>query len=285
MSGEASLSQRAERALTAALEQGGGSRSIDGHGRVARLEQNMLDCMTVAQLREATAQVARGRGGELVPQDGHPPPMHSAFSSAALAINAFACWQGDEALLSLGGFDGFERVGFERRFPIFAGGTPPHLDVVADAPERLVAVESKCTEYLRSHPAAFSDAYERPEAVARLAHPSWEAEYRALRADPGRYGFLDAAQLIKHYLGLKRHGGRSVTLLYLYWEPTNADEHEPFRSHRGEIEAFGRRLDDPELAFRAQSYAELWRDWEAVPEPSWIGEHGDNLRRRYDVAI
>lgn len=90
MSAEASVRHRAERALTAALERGGGSRSIDADGRVARLEENMLDCMTVAQLREATAQVARGAGASSHPRTDirrrctpRSPRPHSAPTPAS----------------------------------------------------------------------------------------------------------------------------------------------------------------------------------------------------------
>jgi hypothetical protein len=53
-----------------------------------------------------------------------------------------------------------------------------------------------------------------------------------LRDSPDEYRLFNAAQIVKHYLGLKRHKDnllqdRSVTLLYLYWEPIGADAEHP----------------------------------------------------------
>lgn len=45
-----------------------------------------------------------------------------------------------------------------------------------------------------------------------------------LLQEPKRYLYLDAAQLVKHALGFARcYADRTVTLLYLYWEPRNAE--------------------------------------------------------------
>jgi hypothetical protein len=53
--------------------------------------------------------------------------------------------------------------------------------------------------------------------------------YERLCRGPETFRYVDAAQLVKHYFGLKawceRNGGRRATLLYLYWEPLEADRH------------------------------------------------------------
>ena len=54
--------------------------------------------------------------------------------------------------------------------------------------------------------------------------------YRALRDNGTLYRHLDAAQLIKHYLGLRNtFPGRDVTLLNLFWKPANAADFPEFR--------------------------------------------------------
>jgi hypothetical protein len=50
------------------------------------------------------------------------------------------------------------------------------------------------------HPVSFASIY--AEAIA-AAHPSWREIVALLRASPNKYRFFNAAQIVKHYLGLK----------------------------------------------------------------------------------
>jgi hypothetical protein len=80
--------------------------------------------------------------------------MHAAYSSAMLAVNSFAHWRNskqDLGLLQLGGASNFTDLQFERKLATGLRGTPPHLDVLAEGSQNVVAVESKCTEYLSEH--------------------------------------------------------------------------------------------------------------------------------------
>ena len=48
--------------------------------------------------------------------------------------------------------------------------------------------------------------------------------FLSLRAEPEQYLFLDAAQLVKHYLGLNHtYPLKRRVLVYLYWEAANAE--------------------------------------------------------------
>ena len=139
-------------------------------------------------------------------------------------------------------------------------------------------------EHLGRHVASFSEAYDT--RIAALAHPTWKAEFRALKANRRRYAFLDAAQLVKHYLGLRNSfPDRRCTLLYLYWEPTNATVHDAFVRHRDDVERFRRALDDPAVRFEAESYLDLWSRWEDQSEDVWMARHVAGLHARYRVAI
>jgi len=227
--------------------------------------------------------LTEGAGGELV---GDTPKMHAAYSSAMLAVNSFARWRNNEndlRLLQLGGASGFTDLRFERKLATGLRGTPPHLDVLAENGS-VVAVESKCTEYLAEHTASFKDVYE--SKVDELADDSWVLEYKRLVENPRRFRFLNAAQLIKHYLGIKNGlGGRPAILLYLYWEPSNADTSGLFAAHREEVAQFGGELADSEVQFQSLSYPELWSQWEAQESPSWLSAQVTALRERYSVAI
>ena len=100
--------------------------------------------------------------------------------------------------------------------------------------------------------------------------------------DPGIYRWLDAAQLIKHAFGLMRsHPG--ATLLYLYWEPLNADL-ALFEEHRREIRAFADKVGKSPTPFRAMSYNVLWESWDPSAS-AWLRTHLEDIRARYAVEI
>lgn len=172
-----------------------------------------------AELDESLRDVSKGDGGELrVPKYGGQPSFHSAYSSCALAINSFGPWRLRPTGLKLCGEERFESLQLEVKFPIDPHWrTAPNLDVLVEAGDHVIAIESKLTEYLASkHTAMFRDAYDG--AVERLAHQTWREQYERLRASPDEFAFFNAAQVVKHYLGLKadrgsRIAGRRVMLL------------------------------------------------------------------------
>ena len=61
-------------------------------------------------------------------------------------------------------------------------------------------------------------------------------------------------------LGLARtFSDRPVTLLYLFWEPANAEASPVFAAHRAEISEFAARMTGSSPTFEAMSYPELWQ--------------------------
>ncbi len=161
---------------------------------------------------------------------------------------------------------------------------PPNLDLVARSPGAVVAIESKCTEYLGRKTARFSARYE--SLIDDHRDGGWATAYRALKGDPKSFRYLDAAQLVKHYLGL-RHTFKTghLTLLYLYWEPQNPEDDETFTAHRDEIVGFAAMVAGSSIEFRHHSYSQLWDAWSARNEPSWLAQHVRNLKQRYEVPI
>jgi Protein of unknown function (DUF429)/Restriction Endonuclease associating with ARP len=236
------------------------------------------------ELKQAIRADLSGKGGaELVARSDQGAKFHAAHSSACLAANAFGPWLREHKELPLGGQTFIGETHLEVECPSGLRGTPPTLDCLVDGPE-VLAVESKCTEIFQTHEAKFSAAY--GPAVAELAHPSWRAEFERLIEDPRRYRFLDAAQLIKHYLGLRRRfTDRRVTLAYLYWEPSNANALAACAVHAAEVEEFSRRVADRRLTFVPMSYRRVWDEWAATSQPTWLQEHAAALRGRYDMAV
>jgi hypothetical protein len=275
---------RAITALTARLREriGAGAFMPDRAEYVSDLRDNLVPGV-VPELFEA--ELRQGDGAELDGKNGKPPKFKAAFSSSALGVNAFAPWKRSPETLWLSGVRGFENIAFEKKCPNgLKTNRPPNLDVFARAGDHVVAVESKCTEFLRGKVAKFAAQYE--QAVANLFEPQWTAIYRDLVADPRAYRWLDAAQLVKHYLGLRHsHGRDRVRLLYLFWEPANADDLEVFGAHREEIRSFASTVEGSAVEFKAMSYPDLWREWDRLPGPDWLPGHLSNLRARYETEI
>jgi hypothetical protein len=198
--------QTLERAKTRLLEaaiRANPRAQFDAAGYALRLEDNLVDGVS-KELFEADYRAGAGR--EL---DGK---MRAAHSSAALVVNTFARWRKSPSTLLLANVSGFNSLRFEVVFPTGLGGTPPHLDLVAYGPAP-IAVESKCLEYLTPKTPVFSRSYDTITDSRRDS--PWFGLIDLLRRDPGRYRYLDAAQLVKHALGLMRAPFiEDVTLLY-----------------------------------------------------------------------
>ena len=150
-----------------------------------------------------------------------------------------------------------------------------------------MAVESKFLETLRpTKEAEFKESYN--QVIQTKAEPVWQDTYKALLVDPKKFIHLDAAQLVKHYLGIRNtFQDRRVTkvLVYLFWEPTNADDLPEFREHRREVELFSRAVEGSEIRFVALSYSQLWQNWST--ESGWddMLAHIEALTLRYELSI
>lgn len=257
---------------------------LDGQsGYVADYRSNLVVGITPGQFE---SDLRQGSGNELEWDGPRPPKFNAAFSSSALAVNAFARWRGHERMLELCEWRGFDSLEFEARCPNgLARATPPNLDVLLKRGDEIVAIESKCLEYLRVKEAKFSSRYD--ELVASGDHDDgWITAYRALVREPGRYRYLDAAQLVKHYFGLKHtYPDSAVTLLYLYWEPEGVAGRLVFQAHRDEVADFASLVGLGAIRFRAMNYLDLWGKWEQLSDPGWLREHLVQLRGRYAVTI
>ena len=251
--------------------------AISPAGYLARLEDNLLPGVVLQQFVE---DLEKSDGRELEAK------FLAIHSSAALAVNAFARFKDAPGDLALAGRAGFETLAFELKCPTgLRGGRAPNLDLVAQGPAGVVAVESKCTEHLQPKAARFSPAYGQQIRDERRAG-AWFRAMATVRERPERFRLLDVAQLIKHAFGLARcFKGQPTTLLYLYWEPIDAARQPLMLAHRLEVARFARLVRGGVPAFHAQSYRELWDDWQQPGRPSWLQEHALNLRARYAVSL
>jgi hypothetical protein len=285
------LQQQAIQELAAAFERTTGLE-LNAKRQAPTPRANVIPTVPDPELERALPDVRRGSGGELTPpKSGGLPSFHSVRSSCALAVSVFGPWRLRPQTLRLCGLSEFTRLEFEVKFPILEEAhrfkTPPNLDVVAWRPGRIVAVESKFVEQIDpKHTADFDVLY---DPAIQAADPRWRAKIEVLQACPDEYRFFNAAQIVKHYLGLKADrtgeiGSRSVTLLYLFWEPRNPDANPFFVQHCAEVADFAEDLGDDQLTFEFLSYPELWSQW-ADDADTTPRDHTRALESRYLIQL
>lgn len=265
-------------ALAAALTRQRPGLQLDDKGYAADFRQTLLAGVAPEDFE---ADLRAGSGNELATK------FRAAHSSCGLAVNCFAPFRRRLADLNVPGLATATGLDFERKCPAgIAGRTPPNLDVVLTGPQGVVGIESKLTETLGAHTCNFSPDYDNEIRDDRRDH-GWFREMHRLMKDKTRYKHLDAAQLIKHAFGLAHSfAGQPVTLLYLFWEPVNADAFAVFAAHRREIAEFSGRVAGPGPAFRAMSYPELWSRWRDRPAlPAWLAAHLEQVTGRYLLRI
>ena len=133
-------------ALQDALKASSAKVDLDEKGYTDSVSDNLLPSVAVADFE---ADLRQGSGDELTGK------IRAAHSSTALAVNCFAPFRRSPSHLHLCGTEGFTSLHFEKKCPTGLRGTPPNLDVLASRSDRVVAIESKCTEYLSPTAARF----------------------------------------------------------------------------------------------------------------------------------
>ena len=268
----------AERALSNALAL---KVPVDSRGYCARPEENLVASVESSAWRQAKDDLGAGQGTELASK------FQAAYSSAALAVNAFAPVSGSVSLPGNDLYEGPAR--FEQKRSAWAGGDRPTLDVIVEEPaaRKVLFVESKCLEFLRKGHADFSEAF--VEHARQHLSPAAADTFAVLGEDAFAYDPLDARQLAKHFLAAKRATVDAavpcrVTLLAVAWEPANAGEYPIFARHKQAMKEFAAALPDDDVRLEALSYTELWDYWESVGSAG-LRRHVSLLRERYDVKL
>jgi hypothetical protein len=268
---------RAVQALSEAFIRQRPDISLDPKGYAADFRDTLLPQVSPEDFE---ADLSSGDGNELETK------FRAAHSSSGLAVNCFAPFRRRITDLKMPGHAKFDGLQFERKCPTgLRGGRAPNLDVLLSGPGGVVGVESKLTEYLSAHRAEFSPAYAEQIRDTRRDQRYFREMLR-LGDRPDHYTWLDAAQLIKHAFGLARtFPDCPVTLLYLFWEPSNPDAGPEFVAHRDEIKEFKARVAGSSPAFDAMSYPELWQFWQETEPADWLVRHLGDIHARYGVTL
>jgi hypothetical protein len=227
-----------------------------------------------------------GSGGELIETASAPPKFCAAYSSAALAVNTFGPFRHRPEQLTLLGESDFQDFQFQKLLPTGAPGPAPNLYAIAIKAQGAICIASTFLETLAEKDARFAPAYST--IVEQLAEDSWAAMYRSLVASPRQFQHLDAGKLVRDYLGMRSALAPTtepLTLLYVYWEPADADRVTAFTEHRAEVNAFAEAVSGSDIRFAATSYPALWSEW--AQSNSWpdAQEHVRLLNERYGFPL
>lgn len=256
----------------------------DRKGYVSRLE----DALFAPLSEQARVGLEHGSGAELrsrsdsAAPDPRPAKILALHSSAALAVNVFDYWvERDRTVLrsALALDHAIENIEFERQFPTGLKGTPPNLDVVLTmADGELIAIESKFCEWMA--PAApdfraLRPSYFRQPYWSLRGLPACQDLAHALDQQRASFRYLDAAQLLKHALGLATQNGGRFHLWYLFYDSSSAAGD----IHRAEIDLFGQKVRG-DIGFRALSYQTLIGSLERYAGPD-DAHYIAYLRSRY----
>jgi len=221
------------------------------------------------------------------------PRLYAAQSPIMILANTMAPWLDNLDSLAVRGQRGYRDLRFEIRMPTIGGEGGLWLPGLLISPARIVGIESETTDYLSGHRVSFS---EQEEAFwADREENGWRREMLALQQGDHGYSRLDAARLIKQYMGLRsildalaNDDTPSVpgSLLYLFWEPLNAARYEEFDEHHKELELFRAAVADADIDFVAMSYLDLWASWSRDDNaPKWLAMHIARLHQRYSMRI
>jgi hypothetical protein len=221
-------------------------------------------------------QFIDGAGGELHPPDGLSGNMFAVYSSSALCVNVFHYWsrllhEGRnqertstiEPLLAACGLPAraARSIDFEvpnavnRRFK-----TSPHLDVQISfegGAWQPLGVEAKfCEPYGKSRPGGLNPCYLR-EAGLWDGWPNVRGLAESISPKDTTHSSLDAAQLLRHLLGLRRQHENRFALLYLWFEVPRTQE---ALRHRQEVERFAALLNRDGITFSSRTYNQVLRE-------------------------
>ena len=176
-------------------------------------------------------------------------------------------------------------VQFEVRCPTGLRGTPPHLDLLALRVEVAVAVTVRCIEVpepaqdQRSRRPTIGSSPPPPGSSPGVGSSIGCAASPAL--SPRRPGRADQ---VRPGAG-RTFPERPTTLLYLFWEPLDADRFEEFGRHRQELAELQEAVKGPRSPSPQSRFDAMWRDWAERGVPDWLADHVDRLRARYCVSI
>jgi hypothetical protein len=233
-------------------------REPDSNGYLVDVDRNLYRPLSDSAQRAFVL----GSGSETRPTRGRRAKMAALHSSSALAVNVFDYWTA-QPLNLLARALGLSKLPtcfeFEAQFPTGLEGTPPNLDLAFHSADgSVVGVESKFSEWLTPKSPRreqFKPKYfpERRFLWEEVGLGRAQSLASAMGQGNRHFRHLDAAQLLKHMLGLATsHKGNSA-LVYLFYEWPGRES----ALHQDEIAAFAEAIGS-DMPFHTLTYQGLF---------------------------
>jgi hypothetical protein len=278
------------RKAVAGLEQRIVDSGLPAKGGGRTVEDALIPGLSPEAEEHALTDLADGRSDELRPTKEGFIPFCSAESSAAIAINTFAAFTDQAFADPMLGLT-LQAPRFEQRFRIsgIKSSVAPIVDVVLRDADQAVLIDSRVVEPWFQQPDV--DLTHQLDKAAAAASAGVVATIEALRSGELTYLTIDAAEVIRHLLGIhsaiaKERLPANCTLVALHWTPANAGKlADLFTLIDAELADLAARVDDQSVALRSLSYAELWASWTADDAPEWLRAHAAHLDERYGITI
>ena len=262
------------------------------------IEDNIFPVDNTKGLTPKNIKAYNKGGGSETKTITHRPKMSALHSSSALVVNLFQYWQEKKDItpllkalkLEIGNNNnkiGGNAIGFEEILQIKymdgnkgknVRGGKPNIDVVIEFGDKIIAIESKFTEpYINESDknSKMQDSYIEKESlwreiphIEKLANAIHAQNYQIENCkikesidNLRKTKRLDAAQLIKHILGLRTDDNEKIskykenfTLLYLWYDVPGTEES---KEHQEEIEAFASIAKADGIDFRHITYQKV----------------------------
>jgi hypothetical protein len=215
-------------------------------GYVLSPEDNLIT--PFSNWKQIESEIGHGQRHELkVDKRNGKVKFCAVYSSTVLCVNNFAPIKEsvNKTEFNLFGYSGFENASFEKKVHIGLG--TPNLDFFIENNNVSIGIESKFTEHfeasLKHTKEKLCEYYNSPR-LKFLPQDFMNKVILPYISEPNKM-FLDAAQLIKHTIGLLKltnKTGKKAVLVYIYWLPYNFKEYDVCIQHEEEIKQFATRI-------------------------------------------
>lgn len=248
------------------------SVTANNNGYIADFRDNLIPTISVEDFFD---DLNKGNGNELKSK------FRALYSSSVLCVNFFGFFKQHPDKFLLAGEDNFIDMQFEKKLPTGLKGTSPNLDFYLENKNAIIGIESKFLELLKPKEPKFSISYsDRFLTTLDSGLPTIVNHFRKNY----KVTFLDTAQLIKHSIGLlKKKENRKAKLIYVYWQPVNADDFPIYKRHKDELDDFSERVKVISgISFSHFTYWDLCKNFAT---DIFLKQHLQHFKERYFLSI
>jgi hypothetical protein len=241
-------------------------------GYVADFKDNLIPTISVDDFFD---DLDNGDGNELKSK------FKALYSSSALGVNFFGFFKRHLDKFSILGEGNFTAGQFEKKMPTGLKGTSPNLDFYLESDNCIIGIESKFLELLTPKQPNFSASYSDSfldnldNGLSKIVN-----HYREHNAST----LLDTAQLIKHSIGLLNNKcDKRAKLIYVYWEPLNADDFYEYGQHQKELADFADRIKIVSgVSFHHMTYLDFYN---LFVSDIFFMQHLSNFKDKYLLTL